>query len=64
MQRDAGPGYRARESVLHTLAEQDAWLRRHCEAAAAVDAEAEPAAEEAPAHEAVAGGAALESPGP
>jgi hypothetical protein len=58
-----GAGYRARESVLHTLAEQDAWLRRHCEAATAIDAEAAPAAEEAAPQQAVAGGAALESPG-
>ena len=30
-------GYRARESVLHTLAEQDLWLRRYCKAQAAAE---------------------------
>ena len=30
-------GYRARESVLHTLAEQDLWLQRYCAARAAAE---------------------------
>ncbi|BDA47831.1 probable glutamyl endopeptidase, chloroplastic [Coccomyxa sp. Obi] len=39
-------GYSARESVMHVLAEMDAWLRRYCEAPAA--AAEEPAAAEQP----------------
>lgn len=39
-------GYSARESVMHVLAEMDAWLRRYCEAAAAAAPAAAAAAED------------------
>ncbi len=39
-------GYSARESVMHVLAEMDAWLRRYCEAPAAAAAAPAAAAEE------------------
>ena len=39
-------GYRARESVLHTLAEQDLWLRRYCEAQAAAEPDVDSTAQE------------------
>ncbi|KAK9835947.1 hypothetical protein WJX81_000393 [Elliptochloris bilobata] len=53
-------GYRARESVLHVLAEQDQWLRRYCEGQAASDSDAEPSAEEEDVlQQTVAGGAAV-----
>ena len=38
-------GYRARESVLHTLAETDQWLQRYCEAALEAEADVAPAVE-------------------